>query len=145
MATHFATPQVTDPTDPIPSEDTDDGDGLRARLSDFAAGLLALRRHQAFVWRLLRRPPGAWSSVCELCAGAAECPAELCAPEGGGPGDVLHVMWVPWPGADGAGRDRAILFLHEELFWTFGAYYNGAVGERPPFDVVPGGGPGAAP
>jgi hypothetical protein len=107
----------------------DDGIELRSRLGDFAADLLA--NHPAFAWRLLHRESATWESVRALCEGVIDVPREFFAAEDGAPADVLHAMWVPWPGTAANDRHRAVLFLHEQLLWSFTAYYNTAAVESP--------------
>ena len=46
--------------------------------------------------------------------------------EGGeGPAyDLWHVMWTPWPGCTNRCRHRAVVFFHEGLVWSYGAYFD---------------------
>lgn len=97
--------------------------GADDALSDLVADLLGQRRYQDFVRRLLKRPPGTWYGVRELCPDVQVIAARIADVRVEGAG-TLRVAWLDGATSASAEDYCVIVFTSAEYPWSTSAPYN---------------------
>ena len=98
-------------------------DPIEDTLTDIAGDLLASKRNEAFVRRLLAEPPGSWHELGVLTSGLGEVESRLrsLASHTARP---VHVAWLDYPPSAYGDGYGTVVFFHEELNWSMVAPLN---------------------